>query len=118
PRLHDLAHRDAWVLRTAINVALRTNRRGRPSARMGAAGDSGMEDEAVNRLVVAEAVRSLSRRQRDAVTLRYLCDLSEAEAAAALDVSVGALKSHLHRARRSLRAALGAGTAKELLDAD
>ncbi len=76
------------------------------------------DDVAVDRLVVAEAVRTLSARQREAVTLRYFCDLSESDTAAVLHLSVGADKSHLDRARRALRATLGPSLAQEIFDAD
>ena len=39
--------------------------------------------------------------------LRYYADLSEAQIAAALGISKGAVKSHIARAKDSLRAMLG-----------
>lgn len=53
-----------------------------------------------------DAVRRLPDRQRTAVVLRYLEDLSEAEIAHVLDCSVGTVKSQLSRARRKLEVAL------------
>ncbi len=49
------------------------------------------------------AVQALPTRQREAVVLTYAAGLSNAEAAAALGVSVGAIESLLVRARRDLR---------------
>ncbi len=44
----------------------------------------------------------LPEKYRLVLTLRYLQDLSYAEIAAALDVPMGTVKTHLHRARRLL----------------
>lgn len=118
PRVQPLPHRDAWVMRTAINVALRANTRRSGPLPPGASIQAVPQDNVVDRLVVSEALGRLSDRQRDAVVLRYLCDLSETDTASALEVSVGALKSHLDRARRALRVALGPSAAKEFFDAD
>ncbi|CZT37258.1 sigma-70 family RNA polymerase sigma factor [Rhizobium sp. 9140] len=52
---------------------------------------------------VASAIRSLPERQRDAILLVHYQDLSGAQAAKALGISVEALESLLSRARRRLR---------------
>jgi DNA-directed RNA polymerase specialized sigma24 family protein len=49
----------------------------------------------------------LSRRQREALVPRYYADLSEAETAAAMGISPGAVKSHTARAMLAVRDALG-----------
>ena len=49
-------------------------------------------------------VQTLPRKQRAAVVLRYYEDLSEAETAAVLGVSVGTVKSQTSRALTALRA--------------
>jgi RNA polymerase sigma-70 factor (sigma-E family) len=51
---------------------------------------------------LASAVRSLPGRQRECVVLRYFLDYSTAECAAALGVSEGSVKTHLHRALSAL----------------
>lgn len=51
---------------------------------------------------VMTAVRALPERQRDCVVLRYYAELSDAEIAEALGVSMGSVKTHLHRARATL----------------
>jgi RNA polymerase sigma-70 factor (ECF subfamily) len=58
------------------------------------------------RLDVEEVVRRLPRRQREVVTLYYLADLSVAEVAHLLGISVGSVKAHLSDARSALRARL------------
>lgn len=56
------------------------------------------------RLVVAQALRKLSLRQRQVLVLRYFEDLSEAESAAVLGISVGTVKRTTHDAVAALRA--------------
>jgi RNA polymerase sigma-70 factor (sigma-E family) len=53
------------------------------------------------------ALRRLSARQREALTLRYYLDLPEAEIAAAMGVSAGSVKAHLHRGLANLAEMLG-----------
>src|SRR6185437_5630816 len=47
---------------------------------------------------VVAALRRLPARQREAIVLRYYADFSEAEVAAAMGISCGAVKSHTARA--------------------
>ena len=49
-----------------------------------------------------EELNRLPAKYRLVLTLRYLQDLSYAEIAAALDVPMGTVKTHLHRARQLL----------------
>jgi RNA polymerase sigma-70 factor (sigma-E family) len=68
------------------------------------------EDSALavmRRSSVLAALNTLSFRQREVVVLRYYADLSDAQIAAALGISRGAVKSHIARAKGSLRAMLG-----------
>jgi RNA polymerase sigma-70 factor (sigma-E family) len=60
----------------------------------------------LERSAVVAALRGLPDRQREAIVLRYYGDLSEAEIAAVMDISRGAVKSHTARGMASLRAAL------------
>jgi RNA polymerase sigma factor (sigma-70 family) len=63
------------------------------------------EDSALMRLehsAVASALTTLAPRQRQVMTLRYFADMSEAQIAAALGISKGAVKSHASRALTSL----------------
>ena len=48
-------------------------------------------------------LRSLPKRQRAAAALHYLGGFSTAEIASSMDISVGAVGSHLHKAREALR---------------
>ncbi len=68
------------------------------------AADQGPELDAVElRLELMDALAGLSRGQRATVVLRFYFDLSEAETAAALDCSVGTVKSQTSRALSRLR---------------
>ena len=60
----------------------------------------------LERSAVVAALRELPARQREAIVLRYYADLSEAEIAAAMGISRGAVKSHTARGMTALRAAL------------
>jgi RNA polymerase sigma-70 factor (sigma-E family) len=60
----------------------------------------------LERSAVVDALRDLPERQREAIVLRYYADLSEAEIAAAMGITRGAVKSHTARGMAALRAAL------------
>lgn len=60
-----------------------------------------------NRDALIGALRSLPPRMRAIVVLRYYDDLSEAETAAALGISVGSVKSQTSRGLERMRAVLG-----------
>lgn len=59
------------------------------------------------RRAVLDAMRSLPRRQREVLALRYYLDYSEREIADALEISQGAVKSHASRGAAALRQLLG-----------
>ncbi len=60
----------------------------------------------LERSAVVKALRGLPERQREAIVLRYYLDLSEADIAATMGISRGAVKSHTARGMSALRAAL------------
>jgi RNA polymerase sigma-70 factor (sigma-E family) len=60
----------------------------------------------LERTAVVDALRKLPERQREAIVLRYYADFSEAQIAAAMKISRGAVKSHTARGMIALRAAL------------
>lgn len=51
---------------------------------------------------VLDALRALPDRQREVLVLRYYLDLSEADIAATLGISPGAVKTHAHRGLATL----------------
>jgi len=60
----------------------------------------------LERPAVMAALRDLPEHQREAIILRYHADLSEAEIAAIMGISRGAVKSHTARGMAALRDAL------------
>jgi RNA polymerase sigma-70 factor (sigma-E family) len=60
----------------------------------------------IERSAVIAALRTLPDRQREAVVLRYYADLSEADIAATMGISRGAVKSHTARAMAALKTIL------------
>src|SRR6266508_6549493 len=71
----------------------------------GLASGSGDEAEAaVRRVGLRRALSALPARQRAAVVLRFFEDLTEAQTAELLGVSVGTVKSQTHDALKRLRA--------------
>lgn len=100
-RVTDATNRDAYVYRMLLNQ-LRDARRTRWwRSRVDAEPDGRVDDE-TNRVVQADAIHQalggLTVAHRDVVVLRYFVQLTEAQAAAALGVSVGTVKSRLSRA--------------------
>ena len=102
PRLRDRPWVGGWVTTTALNVARRTMRRGRPSQPADATGHD--IDESLD---LWRAVRQLSLRQQQAVVLRYRLDFTVEDAAAAMGCDAGTVRTHLARAREALRARMG-----------
>ncbi|HEY4377828.1 MAG TPA: sigma-70 family RNA polymerase sigma factor [Acidimicrobiales bacterium] len=104
-------HAEAWVGRVAANLALDVHRRLERDRRHGRMAAPGIERPAaaalvLDRMELVALLRSLPRRQREVLTLRYLADLPERETAEALGCSVGAVKQHGHRALATLRQAV------------
>lgn len=56
---------------------------------------------------VLDAMRQLPARQREVIVLRYWAELTEAQVASALGISLGAVKSSASRGRDAIAAALG-----------
>jgi RNA polymerase sigma-70 factor (sigma-E family) len=92
-----------YLRRTVVNLsrsALRHRqvvRRYAPQPPPDAPGADSGTDDAVSRRDIMQALRSLPRRQREAVVLRYFGDMSEAEVASVMGVSIGTVKSSCSR---------------------
>lgn len=70
-------------------------------------GARALQDDYADAELVHQALRGLPGRQRAAIVLRYYADLTEADTAAAMGVSVGTVKSSVSRGLQRLRTALG-----------
>jgi RNA polymerase sigma-70 factor, ECF subfamily len=115
-KVRELPHRDAWVLRVTANLAIDALRR-RPVELPSRQPGRSPEELVDLRLALAAALRSLPKRQRQAIVLRYLADLPSAEVATVLHISPGSVKLHIHRGLKALRERLGS-TLPEVLDVD
>lgn len=104
-RVGALPYRDAWVLRVTANVAIDAARKRRPDAAeaVDAPDDAVVGDAAVLRVTLVAALAALPRRQREAIVLRHLVGLPEADVAAAMQLSTNSVKKHLQRGLAKLR---------------
>lgn len=117
---------ETWMHRVALNLCydrLRAKReKSDPDAGLYVADGAPLPSEAwltrQRAARVRRAIAQLPERQQAAITLVHFQELTNIEAAAALEVSVDALESLLARGRRALKAAL-ADVARDLIgDAD
>jgi RNA polymerase sigma factor (sigma-70 family) len=118
--LHIRAVRDpdrfgAWLRRLVIRACYRQSRsawRRRAVEVVGIAFDPPAGDDLQHAMAVRDQLdrgfRHLSIEHRAALVVHHYLTLSDAEAAAALDVAIGTYKSRLHRATAAMRAALEA----------
>lgn len=117
-RLRDPAAFDAWVHRITVRHALRAAgaQRGRERAetapsedddhrRVGAAAlATDVDFVLAARTALSSALARLPARQRAALALRYVHDLSDAEIADSLGCQIGTVHALLSRGRKALRA--------------
>ncbi len=77
------------------------------------------EQEAIRREQqegIQEALRGLDATDRAAIVLRYWYDFSEVEIAASLNLTVSAVKSRLHRARKTVARLLTAQSSETRME--
>jgi len=108
-----------WLYRVVVNRCLDLKRKPVNAALDNVAEQSDDRPDAYEDIVarqrqakIAGAVADLPERQRTAIALSYTAGLSNAEAAASMDISVKAFESLLVRAKRELRGRL-AGDGEE-----
>jgi len=98
----------AWVRRVAFNLASSRWRHGRVvSAYLRRQREQHVDGPDPDRVALIRALATLPERQRRAVILHYLADMSVADVARQENVSPNTVKSWLHRGRAQLAAALG-----------
>ncbi|MEU3051574.1 sigma-70 family RNA polymerase sigma factor [Streptomyces sp. NPDC006984] len=97
---------DALAARTRrTEIALASARR-----EQGSSGTAGGADEAVDRVLLLQALEALPPAQRRVVGLTFYGDLTQTQIAAQTGLPLGTVKSHVRRAMQVLRRALEAGT--------
>lgn len=104
----------SWLIGIGLNVCRSMLRDGARQPRaLEALPEGGATDDPAAMVEVAEvearvraAIAALPRGQQEAVTLFYLAGLTQAEIAERLGTAPGAIKTRLHKARRSLRESL------------
>jgi RNA polymerase sigma factor (sigma-70 family) len=97
----------AWVSKVSFRLAL--NEQARQRRRVPSAAARTHELDQL-RLDVVAALRRLSKRQREAVVLRYFLDLPETDVANAMGCSVGSVKQHASRGLAALNKLLNEGS--------
>jgi len=116
-RLRDPKAAEAYLRSAVINrcrSGIRTRIRDRrladqtdqPGQPLQAVGSDQLVVQRDESALVASALRSLPRRQREVVACRYLLELSVAETAETLGISAGSVKRHAHRGLSALHDAL------------
>lgn len=104
----------AWVYRVALNLVRDHHRSlgrlarlllrlGREAALEGGAAEEN-NGAPLSATAVGDALRALPTKQREAVALCCVGDLTRRAAAEVMGVSEGSLSQHLHRAKEALRA--------------
>ena len=106
PRLRADSSPRAWLLTIAHNKAIDHLRRGRRTVAVAEIDAADERGEAAPDRAVWSAVAALPPRQRAAVTLRYVGDLSHREIAAAIGCSEEASRRSLHEGLETLRSRL------------
>jgi RNA polymerase sigma-70 factor (ECF subfamily) len=98
-RVSSMRSPEGWTYRVAVNLVRRQWRLRGLHARTRIEPIAATEVFAPG---VWQAVRSLPRRQREAIVLRYVLDLPEAEVARAMGVALGTAAATLNAGRRRL----------------
>lgn len=111
PRIRDKTAVEAYVrktmTRTAISWWRRRWRAEQPTAELPEVVVRDPSELADDRDLVLQALRTLPTAQRAVLVLRFHADLTEAQTAELLGVSVGTVKSQTSRGLAKLRARLG-----------
>jgi RNA polymerase sigma-70 factor (ECF subfamily) len=95
----------AWVVKVSANLAIDATRK-RLLSFTDSTATTSHEDGVVQRFVLVDALAALTPQQRTVLGLRYVADLPVEQIAQTLNVSVGTIKTHIHRALKRLRQTL------------
>jgi RNA polymerase sigma factor (sigma-70 family) len=111
--LRDVTAFRAWLRRVALNLVVDVARRGSIktvvlSEETAARGTGSAEETIVQRMDVDAALARLSFGQRVCIVLAFGEKMSHSEIAAALDMPIGTVKSHIARGVAALRTLLRA----------
>lgn len=98
-----------WLYRIAYSRFLMQTRRRKPDEQPGEWQDTtpSGENAALARVDLERAFAKLSSAESAALTMCFALGLSHSEAAAAMDMPLGTLKSHVLRGREKLKSILG-----------
>ncbi|MEU6484468.1 SigE family RNA polymerase sigma factor [Streptomyces sp. NPDC046887] len=113
-RVRDPEKTLAYLRQTVVNLSRSALRRrilglkllSKPMPDMASA-EEGAYDQ-LERDALIKAMRGLQRRQREVLVLRYFADMTEAQVAETLGISLGSVKAYGSRGIAALRVAMGA----------
>ncbi|MFF3916512.1 SigE family RNA polymerase sigma factor [Streptomyces sp. NPDC001852] len=113
-RVRDPEKTLAYLRQTVVNLSRSTLRRrilglkllSKPMPDMASA-EEGAYDQLERRDLI-KAMKGLQRRQREVLVLRYFADMTEAQVAETLGISLGSVKAYGSRGIAALRVAMGA----------
>ena len=112
-RLDDPDKALAYLRQTVVNLARSSLRRRLVAQRLAPRPERVTTDDTaidtVRRDELVRALRQVPRREREALVLRYLADMSEAQAAEAMGCAVGSVKGYTSRGLARLSTILEAG---------
>jgi RNA polymerase sigma-70 factor (ECF subfamily) len=113
-RVSRMASPEGWTFRVAANVVRRRHRRAALEQKLLLRDRPARAAPPALDPTVWAAVAALPDRQREAVALRYLLGLTQAEVAAAMGVAPGTASATLAAARRALVPLLGPDVADDV----
>ena len=106
-RVSTMGSPEAWAHTVGVNLIRRRWRRSAIERRLATSPAPAASAQASPVPELWQAVRSLPMRQRQAIALRYVLDLTQEQVASAMGVAPGTAAATLTSARRQLRALLG-----------
>ncbi len=105
-RRHDRSQRDQMARRSGSDGTEALRARQSAGSATATGGADGELERRQREQAVLGAIAELPSRQRECIVLAYYQDCTESEIAGALRISVGSVKTHLHRGRAALAKAL------------